>query len=230
MHRLIAFIGFLALLVLLAVVGDRFAAGYAADRAEQELAKQGFQGPEVVIRNFPFLTQLIDGEYRDVVVNADALTVEGIRSERITATLRGVSLDDTSAPQEVRARRLAGRATVPYSQVEKAADVPTLKIRRGRPGEVRLTGEIDVLGRKLLVGARGRIDARGDHLRVTPTAFEVEGVGDLDERISTLLTEQFSIDYPIPGLPRGLVVQSVTPGPTGFIIHATGRDTVLRAP
>jgi hypothetical protein len=230
MRRLIGFLGVLAILSLLGMVGDRVAAGIAADRVEQELVREGFRSPEVVIRRFPFLTQFVDGEYRDVVVSAAGLQVEGVRAERVAATLRGVRVERINTPQEERVRRLEARATVPYSEVEQAADVPTLEIGRARGGQLRLTGEVEVLGETFTVAARGRIDANGDRLRITATGFEVEGVGDLDEQLSSLLRRRFSLDYPIPGLPRGVRLRSVTPGATGFVVDVSGRNAVLRAP
>jgi hypothetical protein len=229
-RRLIGVISFLVILAGLAVGADRVAAGYAADRAERELAAQGFRGPEVAIRGFPFLTQFVEGEYQDVTVHAESLKLDDIRVDRVAATLGGMRLDNLNAPQEVRTRTLVARATVPYSQVERAADVPTLQIGRGSDGEGRLTGESEFLGRSLSVAARGRIAAKGDQLRVTATGFEVEGLGNLDDRLSDLLRDQFSLDYPIPGLPRGVHVRKVTPGATGFVVDVSGRNSVLRRP
>lgn len=230
MRRLITFIGTLVILGVLAVVGDRAAAGYAADRVERELAAEGFQNPEVAIGGFPFLTQFVDGEYREVTVHASALQVEAGRVDNVAATLMGMRVDNYRDPGSVRARELQARATVPYPEVERAAEIPSLRIRRGRGGEVALSGEIELLDNSFAVAARGRIEAKGDRLLVIPTGFEVEGFGELDERLSSLLADQFTLNYPIEGLPRGVRVRSITPGATGFVVEVTGRDAVLRVP
>ena len=230
MRRLTSALGILAILFLLAVAGDRFAAGYAAAEVEQQLVAQGFRAPEVVIRGFPFVAQFIDVEYRNVEAKARSVEVAAGRAQDLTATLRGVRIDDLNRAREGQVRELAGRATVPYSEVEKAAQLPTLKISSAPGGEVRLTGEIKVLGEMFTVGARGRLDARGDHIRIVPTALEVEGLGELDDRLSSLLAERIAINYPIPSLPPGVSVVGIKPVKEGFRVDVSGRNARLRAP
>lgn len=228
MRRLIGALGVLAILFILAVVGDRVAAGLAANRAEQQLVTRGFVSPEVTIRGFPFITQLWSGEYRHVDVAAAEVQTAAGSARRLTATLRGVRVDSIRAPRSAMARALSARGTVPYLEVEKAANVPGLKVTQGNGGEVRLTGELQLLGERYTVEARGRIFARGDHIRIVPTGLAVEGVGELDERLSSVIGERLAVDYAIPSLPRGLSVRSITPAATGFVVEVTGTNIDLR--
>lgn len=230
MRRLIGLIGVLAVLFLLAVAGDRMAATLVADEAERQLARHGFRAPEVTIRGFPFVTQAYAKKYRHVDVRAAAVELDRATAKNVTATLRGVRVDDRFAPRSALVDMFVARATVPYSDVEQAAGVDGVRLRKGRGNQLRVTGGIAILGQTFKVAARGRINARGDHLRIIPTGFTIEGLGSLDDRLSALLEDRFAFDYPIPGLPDGVRVRSVTPAHAGFIVDVSGRDTPLRAP
>ncbi len=228
MRRLIGLLGVLAVLFLLGVTADRVAAGYVAGRLEEQLVTQGFRAPDVTIRGFPFLRQVVDKEYDLVEVSARSVQVPEGRAERVSARLEGVRVDDVVAPRAAEVRTLTARGTVPYSEVENAVDIPRLQLSQGGGGEVRVASELEVLGESFAVAARGRIDARGDHLRIVPTGLEVAGVGDLDDQLSAVISERIVIDYPIRGLPRGVAVQSIAGGPAGFIVEVRGRATRLQ--
>lgn len=231
MQRLVRLLGVLSALFLVGVVADRFAAGYAGAHVEQRLAEHGFRAPDVTIRGFPFVTQVLNKEYGHVEVRARSVQLDAGDVQDLAATLRGVDVDSTTALREARVDTLRARAMVPYAEVERAAGVRGLRLEQAAAkDEVRLTGKAQVLGRTINAAARGRVEARGDYLRVVPTGFEVQGVDDLDDRLSALLEERFAFDYPIPGLPKGVTVRSVTPGSEGFVVELSGRDTVLEAP
>ena len=226
MRRLIAL---LCVLFLLAIGVDRLAAGYAAAEAEEQLVTQGFRSPEVTIRGFPFLTQLRDGTYERVEGRASSWQEGTGRAVDISATLLGVRADLRQRPSNIRIERLTATATIPYGEVlEVVTTVPGLKLAQGSNGEARVSAIIEILGQTFDVQARGRIEARGTRIRVVPTGIEVEGAGALDDQLSELIADRIAFDYPVPGLPPGVNLRSVTAGPSGFVVRVSGRNTTLR--
>lgn len=215
----------LLVLGLLLVVGDRVAAGVAAGEAEKRLVANGFRDPSVRIHEFPFLLQLAQRRFRHVSVSAGGLRAGEDEAVHVRAELRDARARSTGSAE---VGDLSAVGTVPYAEVVRAVGVPAIELGPGPRGEVRLRRTVEVLGIRYTVAARGRIEARGTHLLVVPTAIELEGSGALDDRLSTLLTDRAAIDYPISGLPRGLRVDRVTATADGFVVQVSGRDVVLK--
>ena len=215
-----AFVVFLVVLGLAGVVGDRIAVRVATDEAEQRLASRGFTSPEVEVDGFPFLTQLVSRQFDDVTVVAPSLEVDGRRAREVTAT--GV---DVTAPRggRVTVDRVRAEGTVTYAEVLRQAGRPDgLRLGPAGDGQVRLRRDVTVLGRTVAVTARGRVEARGQRVRIVPASFELADGGPVDDRLAAQLVGRFSLDYPVRELPRGVTVRRVVPGPDGFRVEVAG--------
>ncbi|MGV9556620.1 LmeA family phospholipid-binding protein [Streptomyces sp. NPDC003401] len=197
------------------VLADRlavnFAEGEAADklRANENLAAT----PDVSIKGFPFLTQVVGGELDDVEVGIDDYeAVAGtdgrkIRIDDLRANMRGVEFsgDYSSAT----AASATGTASIGYAELLKAAkSEPTEKglvsarvvgLSDGGNGKIKVTVEASVGGVELPrpVSVLSTVTAEGDTVRVHADSLpsfgpfkiaedEVRGITDFEQKIDDL--------------------------------------------
>jgi hypothetical protein len=102
-----------------------------------------------------------------------------------------------------------------------------LRLTDAGSGQVQLRRRLAVLGLTYDVVARGRVESRGNTLVVTPTSVRLAGGGSLDQRLSALIADRFSLRYRIRGLPEGIRIDRVRPAQDGFVVDVSGRDVRL---
>ena len=214
----------LVVLGLLAVVGDRVAARFAANEAQRRLVAAGLTSPQVDVRGFPFLTQLLARRFDDVRVTTSSVKIGTGSADQVTGTARDVQVP-SSGPATV--GRLTARGTIPYAEVLQAVGHSGLRLRSAGSGQVQLQQRVSVLGRTYDVVARGRVEAKGDRLLVSPAAFNLAGGGVLDQRLADVIAGDFTLSYRIRGLPAGVQIDRITPVRDGFVVDASGRDVRL---
>ena len=81
-----------------------------------------------------------------------------------------------------------------------------------------------VLGRTATATAVGRVQARGQRLRVTATSVEITGGSSVDDPLAQSLSDLFSFTYRPRGLPEGVVIRSIDPAGDGFVVRLAGAD------
>lgn len=214
----------LVVLGLLGLVGDRVARKFATDEAQRRLVAAGLRAPQVDIRGFPFLTQLLARRFHDVRVTAASVTIGTGRANQISGTARDVKVP-TSGPATV--GRLTARGTIAYAEVLRQVHQVGLRVSSAGAGQVQLRRQVSVLGRTYAIVARGRVEANGNRLFVTPTSFGLAGGGSVDPRISGLVANRFTFSYRIRGLPEGVAIDRITAAPDGFVVDASGRNVRL---
>ncbi|MDQ1668083.1 MAG: hypothetical protein QOE40_144 [Actinomycetota bacterium] len=214
---------FLIVLGLLAVAGDRLAEKLTTDEAEQRLTAEGLSSPAVDVRGFPFLTQLLARRFDDVHVSAASVRVGPGQAERVSATARDVAVPSGG---QATAGRLTARGTIAYTEVLRRVN-SGLRLTDAGSGQVQLRRRLAVLGLTYDVVARGRVESRGNTLVVTPTSVRLAGGGSLDQRLSALIADRFSLSYRIRGLPEGIQIDRVRPAQDGFVVDVSGRDVRL---
>lgn len=215
---------FVVILGLLAVVGDRVAAKLATDEAQRRLVSAGLTSPQVDVRGFPFLTQLLARRFTDVRVTTTAVRIGTGRADQVSGTARDVEVP-SSGPAT--AGHLNARGTISYAEVLRQVNQPGLDLRDAGSGNVALERQVSALGRTYSVVARSRVAPKGDRLLVTPTSLQLAGGGAVDKGLSSLIAGQFTLSYRIRGLPQGVQIDRITPAKDGFVIDVSGRDVRL---
>lgn len=200
----------LVVLVLLgaALIGlDRLAV-VAAERAVAKKL-QTDQGlavpPDVRIGGFPFLTQVLAGDYRDVSASVSGLRRGGLTVTRVTARLHGVHLSMTElvrrSTHRLRADRADGEVLLSYADVDAYLSGQGLWVAEGTGGRVR----VSTVGGQVLVEAPPRVvgeDVVFDAGRVT-------------------------VALHLPQLPFGVRLTAVRATADGLLVAATARDLVV---
>jgi len=233
------------------VIADRVAVGFAEDETADRLkTNEGLSTtPDVSIRGFPFLTQVIGGELDEVEVgitdyDADtsgATTGTGagnapdkIRIDNLTARMRGVAFsgDFTSA----KAASATGTATVSYSELLKAAKAEPVEVAAGVTaqvvglsdggnGKIKVEVEATVLGRKLPqpLSVLSSVRVKGDTVEVHADSLPNLGVQLAEEKVRTITDIQQVID----DLPGGIKLDRVEAADKGVDIDVKGSDVDL---
>ena len=138
----------------------------------------------------------------------------------------GTGLDVTAGRDGLIAKHLDMTATVPFDVV--AAQMgPGTRLSPGGDGKARVDTSVEVLGRKLPVGATGTVDAVDGKLVMVPTALHIEGADFLTNLIGDALRDSIRIEYEIEGMPVGVVLRSVQVLDEGFRANLTGDDVRL---
>ena len=205
---------------------ERWAEGYVADQLTEQAGLAGT--PEVDVRGFPFLTQALDGTYEDVRISftADELgqpagTSADVRLVGVHIPLSRVVSGDV---QEVPVDRIEGTATLSYALLsDQLGGDSTI----GPDGDgLRVTKTVELLGYTLPLTASGTVSLDGDELVV-----DVERASGAGVEIPDFLVDQASdlldLRYPVPALPFGLALTSVTPAEDGVVVEVEATDTVL---
>ncbi|MEV5353380.1 DUF2993 domain-containing protein [Streptomyces sp. NPDC086081] len=235
---------FVVILGGLFVLADRLAVNFAEDEVADRLksTENLATTPEVSIKGFPFLTQVVGGSLDDVEVgieNYEAAAGDGgrkIRIDDLRADMRGVEFsgDYSSAT----ATTATGTATIAYDELLKTAKVePTqvapgvtanvVGLSDGGNGKIKVAVEATVLGTKLpepvtVLSTVTVVD--GDTVRVKADGLpEFAGVDLAENRVRTITDFQQRID----GLPGGIKLDRVQAAPDGVEITVKGSDVRL---
>jgi hypothetical protein len=209
---------------LVAVIGDRVAAKFATDEAQRRLVAAGLTSPQVDVRGFPFLTQLLARRFDDVHVTSSAVQIGTGHANKVSGTARDVKVP-SSGPAT--AGRLTARGTIPYAEVLRQVHHEGLVLRRAGSGQVQLRQHLSVLGQSYAVVARGRVTTRGNQVVVTATSVRLAGGATIDSGLTGLLSELLTFAYRVRGLPDGVHIDRITPAAAGFVVDVSGRDVRL---
>ncbi|MCX4973372.1 MULTISPECIES: DUF2993 domain-containing protein [unclassified Streptomyces] len=227
------------------VIADRVAVGFAEDEAADRIrTTEGLAStPDVSIEGFPFLTQVVGGEFDDVKIGIkdyEASTtgtgdaVSSIRIDDLNAEMHGVvfSGDYSSAT----ASTATGTATISYAELLKAAqsgptDVTTgvtaevVGLSDGGNGKIKVSVEATVLGTKLPqpVSVLSSVSVEGDTVKVHADSLPNLGVDLAEDTVRTVTDFEQKIDE----LPGGIQLDKVVAAKDGVDISVKGSDIRL---
>jgi DUF2993 family protein len=244
-----------AAIILLVLVGLLVAADFGAAAAAEYQVSKRLRGhldlpddPAVRINGFPFLTQAIAGDYRNVEVTADRVTVARLRNIGVEATLEHVRvpLSDllSGSAESVRVDKVTGRARIQVSELGKLINVEDLRIERV-PGEdqttttqnpdgtgtgpIKLTGTTEIDGRRVGVGIVGSLDLVDGQIQVTARELEVAGIPELPAALRLNLLRGFSARLDPGALPFTVTPTALRVENDTLVVEGTARNIELSA-
>ena len=222
----------LALLLWGADAGARAAAESLVARDVQDATGSAVL-PEVHVRGNAFLLQLLEGVYDEVDITSVGLSNGPLRVERVDSTLTDVHLPFHDVL--VRGRRPFVVGHTEQVATFRYADLNAYLEATGRPfvlasageDQVKVTGELDVLDRQVVVSADVVLSVQAGELVLTPSDVDT-GSSTLSRVGRLLLNQRLSLAVPMDGLPFGNELVDVRPTPTGVVVRAEGRSVVVR--
>ncbi|MFJ9853670.1 DUF2993 domain-containing protein [Streptomyces sp. NPDC101150] len=212
------------------VVGDRLAVNYAEDMAADKIrSSQGLEKtPEVSIKGFPFLTQVlgrsldeVDAELGGMSASADGHT---LRVDKLSAQFHDVTLgsDYTSIQSAASA---TGQAHISYADLTKAAG-GEVKIsyageKNGR-SQVKISPNIPVFNSLEVTGS---LTVSGNTVKLR--ADEIPAMCRAIPSCQSSVRSQTDHEWTLSQLPGNLKLDKVATKADGISLTASGTDVKL---
>jgi len=212
------------LAILVVLVGLDFGARALAENImASQIKNQGFPAkPHVSIEGFPFLTQVISRDFSDIKISSSNITEGPLEIASVNATMSGVhvnpsfnsgTIDRLNGTIDVTFAALANAMTSEAGGLASALGGAGLTLTQAGPHEVKATLDLVVTSGTAV-------------WRITRTGHNVINIhlvttsGDL----SSVLGAINDINVPLPSLPVGLSIQSISVTPNGVIGTVTGQN------
>jgi len=222
---LIALIAVIVILVLL-VVSDRVANAYTENQmASQIQSSLGLSGkPDVTIHGFPFWTQLIARDFKNVTVTASNETINSasagggaLEVASLNATLHGLHFQSFSSSSNATVDQFNATALITFTALGNIGGVPQgVTLTQDGPNQVKATLSLGPIS----ASATATVTQSGPnqiHVHVTDFGgIPTDALGNFAD---------FTIT--IPKLPAGVTIQSVSVTQQGVMVTIAGVNTTL---
>ncbi|HEY0932939.1 MAG TPA: DUF2993 domain-containing protein [Trebonia sp.] len=210
----------LAVLAVVAVIADQVARSYAQSQVAQQVQQSAKLSakPSVSIGGWPFVTQILSHDLKQVRISANNVTDNGgkVRFD-FSATATGVHLN--SSLNGGTADRVDGQVLLPFSAVASAVSLPTGTVTLSAdPAEGPNAVKVDL-------GVLGSVTGTVKLASPSKITIQPGTASGFASFLGGASGQAFSID--IPKLPAGLVVRSVTVTSQGIVATAAGTNTPL---
>jgi hypothetical protein len=227
-----------AIVVILLIAADRIALVVAetqiADRVQksQDLSAH----PQVSIKGFPFLTQVLGGRYHEVDVSVRNVTRGGLTIDRLSVHAHGVSVPlskvMSGSVSEVPVDRADALVTLGYPELNAYIAEQLGEVLKVAPnnGSLKLTGTLPVPPR-ISLSVQAQIDVSGSAITLRPVGVAAALAKIPGIRVAAGIVEQaLTVRLPISELPFGIELQRATVTPAGLLIAASASGLTIRAP
>ncbi|MFH8366408.1 LmeA family phospholipid-binding protein [Streptomyces sp. NPDC018031] len=156
----------LAACAVILVLADRCAVMYAEQQAGRQVQRQlGLAtAPEVDIRGFPFLTQVLDGRLDRVDVTIPDVAADRVSLARVRASAHDIRLDG-SLPDSVTGAvvgKVDGEVLLSFDDLNRELGASQVRFSPLGDDSVRAVGRLPLAGQELRLNARARIRRDGD--------------------------------------------------------------------
>ena len=214
----------LIVLLGLLVAADFAARAYAENKMASEIQQQGFpKKPDVSIQGFPFLTQVVSRDFKDIQVSSSNVTEGALLIQSIHATMTGVHVN--SSFQSGTVDQLNGTMTVTFpalanamaSQAGALGSLVGSGLTLSDAGNNEVKTSLNLLG-GLASGTAVWQVTRTGHNDIHVHLVSGSGLG------SAVLSGISDITVPLPSLPLGMTIQSISVTPTGLVAVVTGHN------
>jgi hypothetical protein len=215
--KLIALLISLVVLVAVVVIADRVAAGIAEDKVGGLIADQASEhgvtskkAPDVDITGFPFLTQVLGGEYSEIDITltdlgSGDLTLPKleIRATDVTAAFSDVM----AGTGPITATHMEADGFVSYESLTKVLEnLIDAEVTPEEGNTLGIAATVDVAGQPIDVAGKASVEFSDGVLSIQAQDFTADGVTlpPGSEGVLNGLAQQFSREVPIPPLPYDL--------------------------
>lgn len=188
--------------------------------------------PIVHVRGFAFVPQVVRGAYNEVDVQTRGITSGPLRLEQVNSQLFDVRVPfHDLLVQDIRQvgiGRSVEDVTLLYADLNAYFDATgrPLQVAPGADQNVRITGSVNLIGRRVAASADVDISVSDAVLRLTPRKIDT-GTSELDQASRLLLNQRLKLSVPLGTLPFGHQLTSATPDAEGIRLTAEGRAVVL---
>ena len=233
-------------MVLLVLLGVLVVAAGVADAVARRLAERELAArirssqqlpapPEVSIRGWPFITQVLAGRYQQIDVRVDQFPVrQGMRVQGLDVRLHGVRVGPREllrgSVQEipVDAVHATGRVGLPDLEDAVQQQLPgvleNVSLTSRGNGTLLVTGTYAGFGGPLPVRGEVGLSVNGGRLRL---AVRPGSLISVPEPFRTQIARLLTVSVDLPTLPFGLRVLGVDVDADGVVLRVGGTGVVL---
>jgi LmeA-like phospholipid-binding len=218
-----------AIIVVIVILGllvalDFGARAFAENKMASEIQQQGFpKKPSVSINGFPFLTQVISRDFKNIQVSSSNITKGPLLIQSINATMTGVHVN--SSFQSGTVGHLHGTMIVTFpalanAMTSQAGNLGSLigsGLTLSDAGNNEVKASLNLLGGLASGTAVWRVSRTG-HNDINVKLVSSSGIG------SAAAGAISDITVPLPTLPLGMTIQSINVTPTGLVAVVTGQN------
>jgi hypothetical protein len=205
----------LVVLILL-VIADRAAAAYAENRIATQIKTSGFPvKPKVTIGGFPFLTQVAARDVNQMNISASNVPEGPLEIASVNATLHGVHINSSFNGATI--DQLNGTALITFAGLSQAAGVGDgITLSDGGNNRVKASVNLGFLSGTAIFQV-ARTSGHAINVRVVSAGgLPTSALGSLQD-----------FNVPVPKLPAGMTIQSVSVTGQGVLINIAGSHTTL---
>ncbi|MCX4636961.1 DUF2993 domain-containing protein [Streptomyces sp. RPA4-5] len=162
---------------------DRFAVLYVQNAAAKKVkdALHLNATPEVDIKGFPFLTQVMDKHVDQVKVTIPDLAADRVSLAKFEATANDVRIDG-DLPSSIKGATIGtmnGSVLLAFDDMNRELGASQVKFSERGPSAVRAVGQLPIAGHELRVQAEARIRRAGDRGVSTDISRMRLDIGDI---------------------------------------------------
>ncbi len=224
----------LVIILVALVAADRIAVHIAQRKVASRVAAAYSlaRPPSVTIQGFPFLTQLVAGNYQQVDISLASVVRSGVdlrnlqaRFDRVHAPLRELVGADRASVKVITADHAAATALIPFPVVQRR--LPRgITLSQDGGGELRLSGKLGYQGLWVPVTAAVGLRVTGNAIEVVPHDVIVGGALAVPP---ALLGSRLAFTLPVHDLPMHLKMTRVRVTAGGFEVSAAARDVAFES-
>ncbi|MGH3648716.1 MAG: LmeA family phospholipid-binding protein [Micromonosporaceae bacterium] len=220
------------------MAADRGAAWAAEDKISEQVAQKAaerditMQGkPEVAVEGFPFLTQMLGGEYQAITIGMKKVSLDGVTVERLDVRATAVKADLSDVMNgtgDVRAGHVTGEATVPFAAVEEMLGIEGAKVDSAQ-GKLLIHLPFDYGPGTIQAVAQADVKVSGGVVKIDVESIRPEK-GKLPSYAQSALdayASKLSREIDLPKLPYGMKVKSAKVTGAGVVATAEAKDVSL---
>jgi hypothetical protein len=192
--------------------------------------------PKVVVKGFPFLTQVVTGNYHHIDVTATDVFEHGETNGGAVLHLdfAGVRISASKAlgnkVKTVPVKHVTGSVAIPFADLQTAAAVSGLSITGAAPGatnEILATDVVTVGPTSATVLLTGTVTFVGNSLVVKPTAIAMANGTPVPVAVRASVLAHAVLSVRLPGLPPGVEITGVSVASADVVVALGASNLVL---
>jgi hypothetical protein len=221
-------------------VGKSYAEGVIGDKVTEQVQQQKASSdtPDVTIDGFPFLTQVVRGEYQEIQIQLPNFSGPTGTGKKIHLDLLDIHAKDVTAPLDalrsgtgdVVAGTLTGTGTIDYPQLIELIGQKGLTLSE-KDGKLVGSAKVTALGQQFDVTGTAKLTVVDGGIQVRFADVKAANLPDLPviQDLVQSYVDKLALDLPAPELPLQLKVQTVTPQADGLKVTFGASDVNFSA-
>lgn len=215
----------IVVLVGVLVAADRIALLVAEHQISNKLATAYnlSPAPGVSIHGFPFLTEVVSGQYQQVDVKVASLTSQTVPLQNLDAQFTSVDAPlkqvlGSGGQAQITANQATGTATVPFSVINQR--LPNGVTVSPDGSNLKMSGTTSYLGQQVPFTATATVGVAGNGISISPHDVTVAG----QSGIPASALGPLSVAVPVGNLPMHLSLNAVQPTASGLQVSVSAQN------